>query len=118
MLVKIKNLRLRTVIGVYDWEKSKKQDVVLNLGIDFDGSAAQNSDQIEDTLDYKKIRNQVMELVEGNKFNLLEKMTSDVANLILDNPKVNHVEVEVDKPGALRFTDSVSISLKRSKKFE
>lgn len=109
MWVKIKNLRLKTIIGIYDWEKKNKQEVRIHLEILFDGKKAALSDQIEKTLDYEEIWNQVSFFVEENRFNLIEKIAYDVAQIVLQNEKALEVRVEVEKPGALAFTDSVSI---------
>ena len=61
MLVRIKNLRLRTVIGVYEWERNRKQDVVVNVEFDFDGQAAAASDRLEDTVDYKALTRRIID---------------------------------------------------------
>ena len=109
MIVKIKNLRLRTIIGIYDWERTELQDVIINAEIEFDGKAASASDKIEDTVDYKKINKKIIETVESSRFLLLEKLAQTILNTILKDKKVKRAKVEVDKPGALRFTDSVSV---------
>ncbi len=114
MIVKIKNLRLRTVVGVYEWEKKKLQDVCINIQVTFDGTKAAATDDIEETIDYKVLRNQVIDHVQGNNFNLVEKIASDTANIALKLPLSKKVLVEVEKPGALRFTDSVSVIVERS----
>jgi len=66
MIIKIENLKLRTVVGIYDWEKEKKQDVIINIEMEFDGAKAIESDSIEDTIDYKTITKQIIDMVEGN----------------------------------------------------
>ena len=110
MIIKIKNLRLRTYIGIYEWEKKKKQDVIINVTIEFDGNKAGWSDDIDDTLNYKNINKGIIKLVEENHFNLIEKIAADVTRFVLENSMVHQVTVEVDKPGALSYTDSVSVS--------
>ena len=114
MIVKIKNLRLRTIVGVYEWEKKKLQDVCINLQVTFDGRKAAATDAIEETIDYKALRNQIIAHVEKNNFNLVEKIASDTANIALKFPLAKKVSVEVEKPGALRFADAVSILIERS----
>ena len=113
--IKIKNLRLRTIIGIYEWEKKTVQDVIINIEIDFDGKKAGKTDQIEDTVDYKKVTKEIIRIVESNSYNLVEKLASDVMNLIMEDHKVLQCQVEIDKPGALRFTDSVSIQINQSR---
>lgn len=107
----IKNLRLRTFIGINEDEIRNKQDVVLNIRIDFDAGNAVHGSDISQTLNYRTITKQIIELVEEHRFSLLEKLTQDVLDIILDYPVVLRAEVEIDKPHALRFADSVSIAL-------
>lgn len=109
MIIRIKNLRLRTLVGIFDWERVNKQDIVINIQMEFDGSKAGQSDKIEDTVDYKKINKAIIQEVENSQFFLLEKLAQRVLEIILQNPRVLHAKVEIDKPGALRFADSVSV---------
>lgn len=110
MIIKIENLKLRTYIGIYDWEKENVQDVVINIEMEFDGSKAGESDNIEDTINYKKITKEIINYVESGKFNLLEKLVTNIGELIMKDDRVLKSTIRVDKPGALRFTDSVSVT--------
>ena len=110
MIIHIENLRLRTIIGIYDWEKENKQDVIINIIIDFDGSIAGKSDNIEDTIDYKSITKEIIDYVENGKFNLLEKIVADIGDIVMKDKRILKSTTTVDKPGALRFTDSVSVT--------
>lgn len=109
--IRIKNLRLRTYIGINDDEILNKQDVVVNATIHYDAEKATNSDEMDDALNYKTITKSIIKLVEDNRFSLLEKLTADVLAIAAEHPWVSFAEVEVDKPHALRFADSVSLSL-------
>ncbi|MDM7859876.1 dihydroneopterin triphosphate 2'-epimerase [Alteromonas sp. ASW11-36] len=113
--IRIKNLRLRTYIGINEDEIRNKQDVVVNVKIHYDAEQATNSDQMDDALNYKTITKAIIKLVEDNRFYLLEKLTADVLAIAAEHPWVSYAEVEVDKPHALRFSDSVSLSLSCSK---
>ena len=110
-IVKIKKLALRTLIGFNPEEKVKKQDVLLNLEIQFESQIAESSDNANDTFDYKKITKRVIEFVEESQFDLLEALTKAVLDLIMEDPRVVRAQVEIDKPHALRFAESVSITL-------
>jgi len=114
-IIRIKNLRLRTFIGINDEEVRNKQDVVLNIEIKFDASQAINASEIDQTLNYRTITKKIIPFVEGNRFSLLEKLSHDVLNLVMDHPEVKFAEVEIDKPHALRFADSVSVAVSRRK---
>lgn len=110
MIINIENLRLRTIIGIYDWEKENKQDVIINISIEFDGSDAGISDNIEDTINYKSITKEIINYVENSKFNLIEKLVTDIGEIIMKDKRILMSTTTVDKPGALRFTDSVSVT--------
>lgn len=115
MIIKIENLRLRTIIGIYDWEKETLQDLVINVTIDFDGGKAAVSDDIEDTIDYKAINKKIISFVETNNFNLLERVAGGICDIVFENPAVRWASVKVEKPGALRFADSVSVTEARER---
>ncbi len=109
----IRDLGLRCVIGVYEEERRDRQDLLLNLTLAGDFSAAGKSDNIEDAVNYKEIKKAVVTLVETSQFRLIETLAERVAAIALEHPKVQHVTVTVDKPGALRFTRSVACELTR-----
>jgi D-erythro-7,8-dihydroneopterin triphosphate epimerase len=113
--IKIKNLRLRTFIGIKDDEVNNKQDVIINARIQYSADNAANSDDMNNALNYRTITKQIIELVEMNRFSLLEKLTADVLALASAHPAVKFAEVEIDKPYALRFADSVSLTLSVNK---
>ena len=113
--IRIKNLRLRTFIGFNEEEMQKKQDVVINAVIKYDAIKAAENDNVDEAINYKVITKAVIKLVENNRFLLLEKLTHDILALCADHPWVKWAEVEVDKPHALRFSDSVSLSIACSK---
>ncbi len=110
--IKVKNLLLRTYIGFNPEEQVNRQDVVINFEIETDVShKALAEDNPVDILDYKSITKKVIQLVQEGKFNLLEVLTQKILDLILENKKVRWAKVEVDKPHALRFAESVSIEM-------
>lgn len=114
-IIRIKNLRLRTYIGINEDEIANKQDVVVNARIEYSAMAAANTDDMANALNYRTITKQIIALVENNRFALLEKLTADVLALASEHPSVSFAEVEIDKPHALRFADSVSLTLSISK---
>jgi FolB domain-containing protein len=109
MIIRIKNLRLRTMIGIQDWERRAQQDIIINIEVEYDGIRALETDQIEDTVNYKNIKRNVMQAVENSHFSLLDKLAGHILKIVMGNPKVLRAVVEVDKPQALRFADSVSV---------
>jgi len=110
-IINIRNLRLRTFIGFNPEERVKKQDVVLNIEIKYSIDNAVLQDNVEEALNYKTITKKVIEHVEQGQFLLLEKLVSDVLQLCSEHPDVRSSRVTIDKPHALRFADSVSLTL-------
>lgn len=111
----IRDLALRCIIGVYPEERREKQDVIINLVLECDHSAAARSDQIADAVDYKGIKKEIIKLVEASEFNLIEKLADRIAQSCLQNPKVQRATVTVDKPAALRFARSVAVEISRER---
>jgi FolB domain-containing protein len=114
--IHIRDLSLRTIIGVHDWERKDRQDVVLQLTLEADLSRPAATDDFEDAVDYRAVTKAVIEHVEASHFRLLERLAATVAELTLERfPAVSAVTVTVDKPGALRFTRSVAVELRRER---
>ncbi|MBP9854292.1 MAG: dihydroneopterin aldolase [Candidatus Omnitrophica bacterium] len=113
--IHIENIRLRTIIGINDWEREHKQDIIINIHIHFDPKKSIQSDNIKDTIDYKTITKKVIDLVEQSNYYLIEKLADAILNVVMDDPLIMETTVKVDKPFALRFTDSVSIELTKKR---
>lgn len=113
--IRIKNLRLRTFIGIKDEEIKNRQDVVINAVIRYRADRAVQFNHIDQALNYRTITKHVIAHVEDNRFLLLERMTREVLDIIMAYPQVLTAQVEIDKPYALRFADSVSITLSASR---
>jgi D-erythro-7,8-dihydroneopterin triphosphate epimerase len=109
----IRDLRVRSIVGINEWEKTRKQDILLNVTLHLDLTKAGQSDDIGDTLDYKKLKDQIVAHVEETGFALIERVAEDVARLGLADRRVAQVDVTVDKPGALRFARSVAVEITR-----
>jgi len=111
----IKDLFLRTIIGVNDDERTNRQDVLVNLVLETDMRKAARSDDIADAVNYRTLTKRVIDLVEGSHFFLVEKLADEIARLCLSDRRVNHVTVSVEKPAALRFAKSVGVSIERGR---
>ncbi|MDQ2180484.1 dihydroneopterin triphosphate 2'-epimerase [Marinifilum sp. D714] len=115
-IIRVKNLLIRTYIGFNPEELRNKQDVVINMSIKADVSEAIKNDDVDNSYNYKVITKKVIALVQEGKFKMLENLTQQVLDLIMKNPNVEWAKVEVDKPHALRFAESVSIELEANRK--
>ena len=109
--INIQNLRLRTYIGFNPEEMEKQQDVVINIEIRYEISDEALQDRVEGALNYKTVTKSVIKHVEQGRFLLLEKLVADILAISCQHPSVSFARVTVDKPHALRFADSVSLSL-------
>jgi D-erythro-7,8-dihydroneopterin triphosphate epimerase len=109
--IRVSNLRLRTFIGFNTEEREKQQDVVINLEVEHEISPAAFDDEVEAALNYKTITKAVISHVENGRFLLLERLVNDVLTICSADPAVIRATVTIDKPHALRFADSVSVTL-------
>jgi FolB domain-containing protein len=109
MIIRIKNLKLRTIIGINDWERRERQDVIINIEMEINGIKAVKTDNIQDTIDYKAITKKIIKEVSNSHFYLLDKLSDYILKVVMEEKQVKRAVVEVDKPHALRYADSVSV---------
>ena len=109
--IHIKDLRLRTYIGIKEEEILNQQDILINATILYPAANAVSVNQIEQALNYRTITKAMIRHVEDNRFALLERLTQELLDIVMQHEQVRYAEVEVDKPHALRFAESVSITL-------
>jgi dihydroneopterin aldolase/D-erythro-7,8-dihydroneopterin triphosphate epimerase len=111
----IKDLLARCIIGVSEDERRDKQDVVINIVLWADLGKAIESDRIEDSVDYSKIKKHVLQFVEGSHFRLIETLAERLAAICLEDQYVKRAQVMVEKPSALRFARSVGVEITRER---
>ncbi len=109
----IRDLVLSCIIGINPDERVHKQDVVINLVLHADFSAACGSDDIRDAVDYKKLKKKLMAMVTKSECQLIEHLAQRIADLCLEDKRVRRVEVSLEKPGALRYARSVGVQITR-----
>ena len=109
--IRIKDLLIRSYVGFKEHEKNKKQDVLINITIEYDSSKSEKSDNPEDAFNYRTITKEIIKNVEEKHFNLLEAQVRMVLDLIMKHEEVVFAQVEIDKLHALRFSESVSFTL-------
>ncbi|MBN1220532.1 MAG: dihydroneopterin aldolase [Anaerolineae bacterium] len=110
--IHIKDLLLRTIIGINEDERRNKQDVVINITL-YTNHTAAASDDIKYTVNYRTITKQIINLVENSHFFLVEKMALEIVKICLADPRVERAVVTVEKPGAVRFARSVGVTVDR-----
>jgi FolB domain-containing protein len=112
--IEIKDLLLRGIVGVNDWEREKQQDILVNIVVFTDLHAAASSDDISMTVNYRTLTKKVIDHVESSARFTVEALAGDIARLCLAEPGVERVRVRVEKPGALRFARSVGVEIERT----
>ncbi len=111
----IKDLLLRGIIGINDDERVNRQDILINITIFADTKKAAVSDDIKDAVNYRTITKRIIDHVENSADFLVEKLVNDIAHIILNEFQAERVIVRLEKPGALRFAQSVGIEIDRSR---
>jgi len=112
----IEDLRIETVIGIYDWERKIRQVVAVDLEMAFDNRRPAATDDIDDTLNYKAVGKRLIAFVEGSSFQLVETLAERCAQIVLDEFKVPWLRLKLSKPGALRGSKAVGVVIERGQR--
>lgn len=111
----VKDLLVRGVIGISDRERSQPQDIVVNLTMFADISKGGKTDNIEDCVNYRTVSKAVIAHIDSVSRFTVEALATDLAEICLGYPGVEEVTVQVEKPGAVRFSRSVGVEIHRKK---
>lgn len=111
--IHIRDLALRCIIGINPEERREKQDVTINIVMECDLSKAAMSDSLEDTVNYREVKKEIIAMVEASDCYLIERLADEIAEICLQSPLVKGVWVTVDKPGPLRFARSAAVEIYR-----
>jgi 7,8-dihydroneopterin aldolase/epimerase/oxygenase len=115
-IIFLRGLHIETIIGIYDWERESKQTVVLDLEMASDIRKAAESDSIDDALDYKAVSKRLIAFVEESRFFLVEKLSEEIAKILLNEFKVSWLRLTLNKKGAIRGASDVGIIIERGEK--
>ena len=111
----IRDLLVRGILGINDWEREQPQDILLNLTLFTDLRRAGFSDDIADTVNYRTVTKGILAMVEESTRYTVEALAADIADLCLREQGIVRVRVRVEKPGALRFARSVGVEIERER---
>ena len=114
-IVYITDLKIETIIGIYDWEREVKQLVSLDLEMAHDISEAAKTDDIQYALNYKAVAKRLISFVEGSEFLLVESMAEQIAQIVQNEFNVPWLKLSLSKPGALRGAKNVGVRIERGK---
>ncbi|MCH2346423.1 MAG: dihydroneopterin aldolase [Pseudomonadales bacterium] len=112
-IIYIHELEIETVIGIYDWERKQKQIVSIDLEMATDIRSSAEIDSIERALDYKAIAKRLIDFVEGSEFFLVETLAEQIAHLVLSEFDVPWLKLRLGKPGAVRGSRDVGVTIER-----
>ncbi|MFC2028527.1 dihydroneopterin aldolase [Chloroflexota bacterium] len=111
--VLIKDLHVKGIIGIHEWEREAEQDILINIECFTNTKEASISDDIKDCIDYEDLTKKVISMVRLSSRHTLEALAEDIAKLCLSNQNVQNVKVRVEKPGVLKDVSSVGIQIER-----
>jgi dihydroneopterin aldolase len=111
----LRGLEIDCIIGFIEWERRIKQTVVIDLELPVDCRRAALTDEVADTVDYKKVSKRMIAFVEASEFKLVETLAHRLAMLIIEEFGVEWVRLSVNKPGAIRGSRDVGITIERSR---
>jgi len=112
--IEISDLLLRGILGVNEWERRERQDILINITLFADLRAAGRSDDLSDTVNYRSVAKKVIDWVEQGVPFTVEALATSIARLCLEQAGVQRARVRVEKPGALRFAHSVGVEIERT----
>jgi dihydroneopterin aldolase len=111
----LRGLAVECIIGFIEWERKLKQTVVIDLELPVDCRRAALTDDVANTLDYKKVAKRVIAFVETSEFHLVETLSHRLALLVLEEFGIDWIRISVNKPGAIRGSRDVGVSIERTR---
>jgi 7,8-dihydroneopterin aldolase/epimerase/oxygenase len=111
----LRGLTAECIIGFIDWERRVKQTVVVDLELPVDCRRASITDEVDDTLDYKKVAKRILAFVEASEFKLVETLAHRLALLLLEEFNLEWVRLSINKPGAIRNSRDVGVTIERTR---
>lgn len=112
----IKNILARGIIGINEWERDKPQDILINIDLYTEIRGQASKDSISECIDYSQVTKKVIRHAETAKRFTVEALAEDIAQICLEDPRVLKTTVRVEKPGAVRFAQSVGVEIERERK--
>lgn len=113
MIIKIKNLEVNCIIGIYEWEKTLNRQLIINTEIEIENEKSCLSDDIIDTLSYENIYKNIKKIIASKKYNLIECLANDILSMICQDPLVCRAKVEIDKVKIFEDVSSCAIILEK-----
>ena len=115
-IIYLRELRVETVIGIYEWERRIRQPVIIDLQMAADIHRAAATDSIHDTLNYKAVAKRLIAFIEGSQFQLVETLAERTAEIVMNEFHVPWLRLEVNKKGAVRGARDVGVIIERGQR--
>ncbi len=116
MLIKIKNFEFKAILGIYEWEEKFEREIILNATIETSYDQGRFTHDIKDTIDYDEIIAKIKNFLSSKKFRLIEEMTQEVLDLIMEDKRIEKCTLEIDKMRVVENVESFSITLTQENK--
>ncbi len=110
----IRQLQADTLIGVYDWEQSVRQTVLIDIELRYNMQKAAHSDDLAAAVDYKTLCDRVIEHAESVHLQLIEALAEQLAKLCLNEFAIESCRISVHKPAAIAAARDVVVTIERS----
>ena len=111
----IKDFIIHEIIGIHDYEKTKKQKIKFNIVIDVDQNTLPDEKDIRSIIDYEKITTKLENLTKNKKYNFLESLAEDTFKEIFEDKRINSVKIKIEKPDAIKNADTVGVEVFKSR---
>lgn len=115
-IVFIEDLRIETIIGIYDWEREIRQVVAIDLEMATDNTKPASTENIDDALNYKAVAKRLIQFVGDSEFQLVETLAERIAEILLKEFNVSWVKLKLSKPGAVTGSKAVGVVIERGTK--
>jgi 7,8-dihydroneopterin aldolase/epimerase/oxygenase len=114
-IIYLHNMRVETVIGVWEWERRIRQSLIVDIDLGTDVTRAGETDVIEDTVDYKAVSDRVMAISSNSEFHLIEALAARIAQTLLEEFNVQWIRVRINKQGVVRHVRDIGVIIERSR---
>jgi dihydroneopterin aldolase len=111
----LRGLQVECIIGFIEWERRIKQTIVIDVELPVDCARAAETDEVANTVDYKKVAKRIIAFVEASDFKLVESLAHRIAMTVLEEFDLAWVKLSVNKPGAIRGSRDVGVSIQRTR---
>jgi dihydroneopterin aldolase len=111
----LRGLQVECIIGFIEWERRIKQTVVIDIELPVDCARAAETDEVANTVDYKRVAKRIIAFVEASEFKLVETLAHRTAMVVIEEFQIPWVRLSINKPGAIRGSRDVGVSIQRTR---